>query len=103
MSKVVYRVCTDLELARARALVQCTLPPYSMTKRFARDLKDQVTNRGEITEKQAAYLAVCCYRFRRQLPSELVPSEPPPGYSTPAQNARHAEEFRKYQEAMSQR
>lgn len=98
--KATYRECTDLEMVRARALAQCTLPPCSMTKRFARELKDQVTNQGVITERQASYLAVCCYRFRRQLPSELVPDSPPPGYQTPSFKSRQAEEKARYNAAM---
>lgn len=54
-----------------------------MTKRFARELKEQIANRKEISEKQAAYLLVCCYRYRRQMPPQLVPDAPPPGYETP--------------------
>jgi len=83
--KAIYRPATDIEQKRAEQLWRCTLPPASMTKRFANQVRDQVRHRKEITEKQAAFLAVCCYRFRRQLPKELVPESPPPGYHTPSQ------------------
>jgi hypothetical protein len=91
-----YRPITDLEKQQALALACCTLPPATMTKRFARDLKAQVETRGEITEKQAAYLLVCCYRYRRQIDSKLVPSDPPPGYVTP----RQRQELSRYQAVM---
>jgi hypothetical protein len=96
MSKPIFRTATELEAKRALALARCTLPPASMTKRFARDLKYQIERDYHIAEKQAAFLAVCCYRFRRQMPAELVPETPPEGYETPRQrNESHA-----YAEAM---
>lgn len=82
-AKAVYREMTVLERDRALALVGCRLPPASMTKRFARGMA--VVN-GLITEKQAAFLAVCCYRFRRQIvkvDASLVPVDAPAGYETP--------------------
>ncbi len=82
-AKAEYRPATDVEKERVAALVKCSLPPVSMTKRFARDVAFQVANTGEISEKQAAYLAVSAYRFRRQMPAHLVPESPPPGYVTP--------------------
>lgn len=91
-----YRPITPLELLRVTALSQCSLPPATMTKRFARDLKVQVSASATITEKQAAYLLVCCYRYRRQIDPKLVPETPPPGYVTPKQR----EQLSKYQAVM---
>jgi hypothetical protein len=89
MSKPIFRIATELEGKRAVALARCSLPPASMTKRFARDLKYQIECDFKITDKQSAFLAVCCYRCRRQLPDDLVPETPPEGYMTP--NQRKAE------------
>ncbi len=88
-SKPVWHPLTEMERDRARALVRCKLPPASMTKRFAGRLNGQAGyESAQITDKQAAFLAVCCYRFRRQFQKDdatasLVPAEPPPGYETP--------------------
>lgn len=88
--KAVYREASEIEHDRALALVKCTLPPASMTKRFAQTVRAQMMAVPPvITEKQAAYLAVCCYRFRRQMPQELVPESPPPGYETPKSKQEH--------------
>lgn len=92
----IYRPITHLESERVTALSQCTLPPLTMTKRFARDIKVQMSATGCITEKQASYLTVCCYRYRRQIDPKLVPDSPPPGYSTPKQRQQQS----KYQAAM---
>ena len=85
MSKAEYRPMTELEMRQVLALVQCRLPPASMTKRFSGNLAYQAQHTKGITERQAAYLLVSCYRFRRQMPKDLVPEEPPPGYETPKQ------------------
>src|SRR5690348_2563925 len=95
--KTEYRPVTDLEKRRSKALFLCTLPPCSMTKRFARDLFAQTERYGEISEKQAAYLTVCCYRYRRQIKTDLVPPEAPAGYMTPKQR----QELERYKLAMS--
>ncbi len=98
--KPTYRPMTELEGARAMALSRCTLPPASMTKHFAHNLAAQVA-RGDITEKQAAFLAVSCYRYRRQIIADgcasLVPEVPPPGYSTPTM-VKQAAELQRYRE-----
>jgi hypothetical protein len=85
--KTTYRKMTDLEAKRAEALGKCTLPPCTAVKRFARSLCYQIA-KLEISEKQAAFLEVSCYRFRRQLPAMLVPSEPPAAYLKHVKSAR---------------
>ena len=53
-----------------RALAQCTFPPGSAHKRFARDLP----HAKELTEAQIRQLVRLCWRYRRQMPADLVPS-----------------------------
>lgn len=78
-----WRPMTEVERAQCLALGQCTLPSGTMTQRFARQLCEEAHGeRRRISEKQAAYLLVCCYRYRRQMPRDLAPKEPPPGYET---------------------
>jgi hypothetical protein len=85
VAKALYRPATELEVRQAVNLASCSLPPATMTKRFALQLKDQIIDRKEISDKQAAYLQVCCYRYRRQMSPALVPATPPPGYETSKQ------------------
>lgn len=92
MKPVEYRPATDIELLQMRALHRCRLTPASMTKRFAAQINAQ-SDRGVITDKQAAYLLVCCYRYRRQLDAKIVPVDPPPGYKTPTDVKREHEQF----------
>jgi hypothetical protein len=94
--KPTYRMATQSEIDRAMALAKCRLPAGTMTKRFARDLKYQIEKDCIITEKQASFLASCCYRFRRQMPPKLVPEIPPDGYETPKQKQERA----RYEAAM---
>lgn len=99
----VYRPMTELEEKRVVALGRCTLPHASMTKRFARQLSDQLAKK-QITDKQASYLAVCCYRFRRQMPASVVPDSIPHGYMTPKmrEDAARLERVKKeYAEVMA--
>lgn len=92
--KATYRAMTDLEHDRAMALGKCTFPTASFSKRFARNLRAQLTNTATITERQAALMAVQCYIYRRQFrgnDAHLVPANPPPGYQTPRQRQLAAE------------
>lgn len=95
-TKAVYREASEMERARALALRKCTLPVASMTKRFVRTVAAQMMAVPPmITHKQAVYIDVCAYRFRRQMPAELVPAEPPPEYQTLKQrDAEMVEQYR---------
>lgn len=57
--------------AMRRALAGCTFLPGSPHKRFARDLVHAL----EITEAQERHLVRLCWRYRRQLPADIVPSK----------------------------
>jgi hypothetical protein len=84
--KANYREATEIEVQRAIAVAKCKFFPGSFAKRFARDLKAQVTSTHKITEAQARRLVIQCYIFRRQIQDEsshLVPLSPPEGYETP--------------------
>jgi hypothetical protein len=54
-----------------KALAQCTFVPGSAHKRFARDLP----HAKELTEAQVRHLIRLCWRYRRQMPADLVPSK----------------------------
>ncbi len=75
--KPVYREASPLEVLRANSLHRVSMLPGSPSKRFARNIRDQVANGHGITDKQATLLAVYCWRFRRQLPGAAVPSSAP--------------------------
>ncbi|HUO23691.1 MAG TPA: hypothetical protein VMU59_14335 [Caulobacteraceae bacterium] len=64
---------------QAEALGRCSFLPGSAEKRFCRDMAARAALAAppELTERQAAYLERLCWRFRRQLPAHLVPSEQP--------------------------
>ena len=58
---------TDEDKANIAKLVPCRFLPGSFDKRFARDLDSQLSNSGEITEKQRTYLVKLIYKYRRQI------------------------------------
>jgi hypothetical protein len=69
---------TPLEKERALALSGCRFTPASFDKRFARNMGGMVKAGGEqITEAEAACLERKCWRYRRQLPANLVPASQP--------------------------
>lgn len=55
---------TDLEKSIAKKLVGARFPPYSASKRFARDLGDGYIK--ELSDKGRAFMAYVVHRFRRQ-------------------------------------
>ena len=55
------------------ALAQCTMLPGSSHKRFARNLAAMYLDK--ITEKQVRHLIRLAWRYRRQIPFDLVPSK----------------------------
>lgn len=60
---IVYRLITEREMKAIKALNGCRFLPGSYDKRFVRDMRG-----GElISEKQAAFLRLVFYRYRRQL------------------------------------
>lgn len=59
-----------LEREVAIALVACTFPPGSHQKRFARNMARSVDK--PITKKQARYLCILAWRFRRQVGWRIV-------------------------------
>lgn len=70
---------TDHQRAIALALGQCSFLPASAQKRFARDIAYVAEHSPdkELTPRQWHYLQVMAYRYRRQMPSNLVPAEKP--------------------------
>lgn len=72
---------TALEIGRLQALQGVRLPVGSSAKGFRRDLARAVETQGwaEITERQADYLALLVWRYRRQVAPGLawcVPAGP---------------------------
>lgn len=63
----------------AIALSHCGFLPASSDKRFARDMARLAVAKPdhELTEKQDRYLRLLAWRYRRQMPARLIPSEKP--------------------------
>ena len=55
---------TELEQSIARKLITASFPPYSASKRFARNLADGYIK--ELSDKGRAFMAYVVHRFRRQ-------------------------------------
>jgi hypothetical protein len=71
---------TEHEITLAKALGRCSFMPGTNQKRFARDLAFVAENdpSREITERQRYYMELMAWRYRRQIPSSLVPDRKPP-------------------------
>lgn len=68
-----WRPMTDNEIALARALWNCSFPPATAQKRFARNLAEQASAPDpKITDAQRRYLHVMVHRYRRQIPAEIL-------------------------------
>lgn len=79
------RLMTPDEIALARAFADVSFPPATMHKRMARDFTNRVWEEmaghpifGMISEGEARVMRNIAWRFRRQLPAALRPSEKPP-------------------------
>lgn len=66
---------TARQILTAQALARCTFLPGSAEKRFARDMdaRSRMAEPLPLTVRQAQYLDDLAYRFRRQMPADLVP------------------------------
>lgn len=69
-----WRDMTDDEVKVAAALSpsRVTYPVASPLKRLAQSLSHQAIHSRQITENQAAAMWNLAYRFRRQLPAEII-------------------------------
>jgi hypothetical protein len=56
-----------------RALSQCTFLPGSAHKRFARQVAQQPLE--TVSEKQRQHVIRLAWRYRRQMPLELIPTK----------------------------
>lgn len=74
-----YRPATEFEGRRAHWLARASMLPGTNARKFARELRQQLETTGQITEKQAHYLAQLAWKFRRQMPATLVPAVKPEG------------------------
>lgn len=70
---------TQDQIEMAKALGRVTMIPGVPAKAFVRNMADIAEHRPEhpISEAQAIYLRALAWRFRRQMPSRLVPAEKP--------------------------
>ena len=70
---------TEEQSLRAQALQRCTFPIGSPDKRFVREMAERSRTAGPkaLTDRQAAYLTRLAWRYRRQMPRDLVPPEAP--------------------------
>jgi hypothetical protein len=75
---------TPVDISRICALAACTFPPGSYDKRFVRDLHSRMASKDAVTltEKQAAYVRILAWRYRRQMPAALVPATRPADVET---------------------
>lgn len=71
--KAEWRRMTDAERRLAKALADCTFPPATSQKRFARSIAAQAEMaEPQITDKQRAYLHMMVHRYRRQIPTNIL-------------------------------
>lgn len=70
---------TAEQILTAQALENCAMLPGCTDKRFARDMakRSRTPNPKPLTDRQAANLERLAYRYRRQLPADLVPAGRP--------------------------
>jgi hypothetical protein len=70
---------TEHQVLLAQALERCTFLPASIEKRFANSMaaRSRMQSPPALTEKQSALMQQLAWRFRRQLPAELVPASKP--------------------------
>ncbi len=67
------------EIELVKALGACSYPPGTSQKRFARDilfLAEHSPDR-ELSDRQRHYMQLMAWRYRRQMPSRLVPESKP--------------------------
>lgn len=70
---------TPHEIELATALGECSYPPATSQKRFARDISFLAVNdpTRELSDRQRYYMEIMAWRYRRQLPQRLVPDSKP--------------------------
>jgi hypothetical protein len=70
---------TPHEIALANALGSCTYLPGTSHKRFARDMSFLAAHspERELTLRQRHYMECMAWRYRRQMPTALVPETRP--------------------------
>jgi hypothetical protein len=67
----------DLLQRRVKALGRVSFPPGIASKRFVREM--QSVPAEQVSPAQAAWIERLAWRYRRQLPKELVPAVQPAG------------------------
>ena len=70
---------TSGEIELAKALGNCSYPPGTSQKRFALDILFLAENNPdkELSDRQRSYMQLMAWRYRRQMPSRLVPERKP--------------------------
>lgn len=63
----------DIHIRRLSALKCCSFVPGTNPKRFVRDTALD----AELSERQRGYIDILAWKFRRQLPTNLVPETKP--------------------------
>lgn len=64
-------------LSRALALEKCSFLPGSFDKRFSRDIASAVRANASLTPRQVETINRLAYKYRRQMPADLVPARSP--------------------------
>ena len=70
---------TPFEIQLATVLANCSFPPGSSQKRFCRNMGDiaRLSPDKELSLRQRHYMELMAWRFRRQLPADVVPHAKP--------------------------
>lgn len=70
---------TEYEIRLATTLGNCSFLPGSSQKRFCRNMAEtaRLSPEHEISLRQRHYMEIMAWRYRRQLPSDLIPASKP--------------------------
>lgn len=76
------RPMTPREVEICKAFANVTFPPATSQKRFANNMAFAASRPDPtITEKQAQYVTMIAWRYRRQMPADLAYPDDPEGTS----------------------
>ncbi len=70
---------TDLQTLRARALAECAVPSETFDQKFIASMAHNAKRRRDmdLSPKQAECLAKLAWKYRSQIPRDLVPAQDP--------------------------
>jgi hypothetical protein len=70
---------TEFEMRLAKSLANCSFLPGSSHKRFCRNMADiaRLSPEKELSLRQRHYMELMAWRYRRQLPADVIPHNKP--------------------------